>query len=438
MCAQGIKALKKTTDACYAVLKRIEATVLSGFRVLWSAHARRCNGPIRRNGGPRPILEVTLMMRAIGLTCVVLACGPVFADEGPLGPEPPGLAVTGAEPFPAMNALFDRTEGWIGADGVHSLPLGDGETLWLFSDTWVGAVRDGKRQDATIVNNTAAIQRGRAEDATVRFVVCGEDVNEPRALITPADGKGWFWLQAGAMVNGGLAVFLSQIEKTADPGVFGFRQVGQWLGTIGNPQDDPLSWRVEQKRLPHGIYTDTRILSFGAALLRRGDMLYIYGTDEDIHPTARDRYLIAARVPVARVAEFTAWEFLHAGTWQPDFWKSSRLVPNMASDCSVGYLAERRQYVLVYTEGGLSERILIRTAPEPRGPWSEAVVAYHCPEARWDPRIFCYNARAHPVFSSGDTLVVSYVANSFDFWHVATDARLYWPRFIRVHLGFEE
>ena len=36
--------------------------------------------------------------------------------------------------------------------------------------------------------------------------------------------------------------------------------------------------------------------------------------------------------------------------------------------------------------------------------------------------------------SSGRDVVVSYVVNSFDFWQVARDARLYWPRFVRVRL----
>ena len=89
----------------------------------------------------------------------------------------------------------------------------------------------------------------------------------------------------------------------------------------------------------------------------------------------------------------------------------------------------------MYTEGGLSARILPRTAASPWGPWSAATVLYQCPEAGWDKRIFCYAAKAHPSLAAGDELVISYVANSFDFWQVAADARLYWPRFIRVPLS---
>src|SRR5262249_46344680 len=76
-----------------------------------------------------------------------------------------------AEPDDEMNALFQRREGWIGADGNYSVQLGQGRTLWLFSDTWVGKIESGKRVDAAIVNNSAAVQEGVGKEAKVRFFV---------------------------------------------------------------------------------------------------------------------------------------------------------------------------------------------------------------------------------------------------------------------------
>ena len=63
-------------------------------------------------------------------------------------PEPPSVAK--AEPDAKLNALFRTTEGWVGGDGAFSVPLSDKRTLWLFSDTWVGSVRDGKRKSVTV------------------------------------------------------------------------------------------------------------------------------------------------------------------------------------------------------------------------------------------------------------------------------------------------
>ena len=55
-----------------------------------------------------------------------------------------------------------------------------------------------------------------------------------------------------------------------------------------------------------------------------------------------------------------------------------------------------------------------------------------------DKKVFCYAAKAHPALSSGQDLIVSYVVNSFDFWQVAREAKLYWPQFVRVSLAASE
>ncbi len=347
---------------------------------------------------------------------------------------PSELVVRDAEPLAEMNAHFRRTQGWIGADGAHSVALGPDRVLWLFSDTWVGEIRRGKRFDATIVNNSVAVQEGRGAAARFRFAVRRDAEGRPQAIVAPADGRGWFWMQAGAAVDGRLVLFLGHVEKTAGTGAFSFRPVGEWLGMVANPDADPTTWTPEQVRLPFTVFTPEREITFGAAVLDHGGYLYVYGTDEDVRATGRERYLIVARVARDAVEDFARWEFFHAGGWRRDFRAATRLVPGMASDGSVSHLPDRRQFVLVYTDGGMSDRILGRSAPQPWGPWSEPVTLYRCPEAGWDRRIFCYNARAHSALGARDELVVSYVANSLDFWQVAADARLYWPRFVRVRL----
>ena len=270
----------------------------------------------------------------------------------------------------------------------------------------------------------------------MEFVIRRGPDGKPVALIAPADGHGWFWLQAGAEMGGKLYLFLSQIEKTGRPGVFGFRQIGQWLGIVANPQDHPTAWHIEQHKVPHTIFSSQRGLTFGAALLKDGAFLYVFGTDEDIKPKGPERYLILARVPADNVGDFAAWRFFSEGQWEADFHSVSRLTNGMASDGSVTFLPGLKQYVLVYTDHGLSPKILARTAPKPWGSWSKPTVLYRCPEASWDPKIFCYGAIAHPDLAASNELVISYTTNSFDFWQVARDARLYWPRFVRVRPEF--
>ena len=102
---------------------------------------------------------------------------------------------------------------------------------------------------------------------------------------------------------------------------------------------------------------------------------------------------------------------------------------------SVSWLPGPERYVAVYTENGLSPRILGRFAPKPEGPFGEPVLLYTCPDVTWNERYFCYAAKAHPELAkSDDELIITYATNSSDFWDHGRDMRLYWPRFVRVKI----
>jgi hypothetical protein len=352
-----------------------------------------------------------------------------------LGPtDAPALAIVTAQPAPQLNALFERSDGWIGGDGVTSVPLAADRILWLFADTWVGKIRGGKRTDATIVNNTAVIQEGEGKSPAMRVLIHRDATGKAQALLTPEKGGGWFWPQAAALHKDRLYVFLTQVEKSGGPGAFGFRLIGQWLAIVSNPFDAPTQWQVKQIRLPYAELRPDHELTFGAALLKEGKYLYIYGVADQVEKSWHHKKMVVARAPLESVADFSTWRFYSDGRWDTDHRQASRLVDGLANDYSVSCHRVFGCYVLVYTENGLSPRILCRTAKAPWGPWSASSLAYECPEAAWDKRIFCYAAKAHPELAKADELVISYVANSFDFWQVAADARLYWPKFIRVKL----
>ncbi len=124
----------------------------------------------------------------------------------------PGYSV---EPLPEYDALFCKTEGWTGADGAYTVELADDVTLWLYSDTWIGDVVDGKHKDATMINNTIALQRGKdPATASVKFFWQTAKDGKPAAFIRPTDETGWFWIYDGIVADGKLYLFLMQIIKT--------------------------------------------------------------------------------------------------------------------------------------------------------------------------------------------------------------------------------
>lgn len=339
-----------------------------------------------------------------------------------------------AKPAPEMDSLFQQTDNWIGGDGVCSVALTPERTLWLFSDTWVGSVRDGKRVNATIVNNTLALQDGRVPGAKLQFIVRHDVDGKPTAFLTPADHRGWFWMLSGVYVQKHLYMVLMQMDKTGANNVFGFRQIGQWLGVVSNPLDPPTAWQVEQYPLPCVQFSPERQMTFGSAVLEQGGYLYLYGNDEDKKASGLQRYLTVARVPTNEVTNFAAWRFYAKGEWDADFHHASRIAGNLATDCSVSFLSKSGQYVLIYTDRGLSPNIEARIAPAPWGIWSPPTTVYQCPEMGQDKNLFCYGAKAHPSLGNEDQLLINYVVNSFNFWQPVTNADLYWPRFIRVGL----
>ena len=146
-----------------------------------------------------------------------------------------------ATPAPEWSALFDRTDGWTGADGIYSIPLNGIETppdtnrtttLFVFSDTFVGQVdeNDHRLPGTTLVNNTAALLKGTQPDPTkISFMVARDKNGNPKALVIPntpnsKDGQ-WYWFEDGIADGNQLRVFALRM-KPGDGGTFNFAVAG--------------------------------------------------------------------------------------------------------------------------------------------------------------------------------------------------------------------
>ena len=334
------------------------------------------------------------------------------------------------EPLPRYDAAFERTSGWTGGDGAYSMALGGKRVLWMFGDTFVGRVQDGRRVDSRLINNSAAIQSGREpSDASLDFIYRTLSNGNPAAFLQPANGAGWFWPYHGVRTAEGLFLFLLQIEPAEGPAAFGFKLVSTWLCKIPNPDEPPERWNLSRQKIPWG--NERRL--FGSSVLLQGGYCYIYGTVDDTAGGVMAKHMIVARAPADRIGDFDSWRFYGDGNWVPEADRAGRVCENVASEFSVSYQSAMGRHVLVYSEGGLSANIVLRFSARPEGPWGEAVRVYRCPEAGWDPRIFCYAAKGHPeLAAAADELVVTYMANATDFALIESDARLYRPRFLRI------
>jgi len=336
---------------------------------------------------------------------------------------------------PEWDALFQRASGWIGADGNYSIPLDRDTTLWLFSDTFVGRVEDGKRLDARMINNSIALQRGTNAP---EFFYGTATNGQPASFVTPQGSRrGYLWLAHGLRTDRGLFFFMQRVETVNAGTPFGFKLRDGWLAQVAKPDAPPAQWRITQTQVPCTEITEKGALIFGGAVLRQGECVYVFGGDSrpEAEKAGVPKGLVLARVPEGQFADFAQWRFLADGEWQGDFRRLTPVFPNLGSEFSVSWLPGRKEYAAVYSEG-IGGKILVRLAPAVTGPWSSPKEVFRCPEMDWPSKAFCYAAKAHPeLVTAPDELLITYAANAWDFWDLFKDARLYWPRFVRVNLG---
>jgi hypothetical protein len=332
--------------------------------------------------------------------------------------------------LPSYEVLFQQTKGWTGGDGIFSVKLDSNRVLWLFGDTFIGEVKGGRHVNARLVNNTLAIQTGLdPEKGNVKFYYKQTAEGKPAAFVHPSDGIGWFWPYQGLRTQDGLFLFLVQVDFSEGPPGFNFKPIASWLIHVSNPDDPPEQWKLNPKKIPWS--RENRLI--GSAVMVEKDDCFIYGTNEKSISGFSEKELFLARVPVNQLNEFNQWRFLSRGAWVSDAEQADPFLKNMANEFSVSYHPALNRYILLYTQDTYSEYIVFRLANNPWGPWSEPIRVYRCPEATWDPRIFCYAAKGHPELSwSPEELIVTYTTNSTDFDLIESDTRFYHPRFLKI------
>ena len=380
-----------------------------------------------------------------------------------------GLAVEGSVaigmPAPMWDTVFARTRGWTGGDAIYSVDLGGGRTLWLFGDTWIGSIVDGKHAPGSrLVNNTIAVHAtppGRTDRPPsadqITFHWGPDDAQgRPTAWISPgAKSAGWYWPLDGVVVpptstrGARLVLFLAHIVKRpGDHGVWGFKGAGGVVAIVDNPNAPVEAWRIARHANPHAVGTDRpppdpalSEMSWGAAVLHASSdgpgsqgYLYIYGVKE----TAKFyKQLLLARAPGDDVLRFDRWRFHTAdGGWSPNLTDAHPVADHVANELSVERvsIAGRPTLIMVHSEAVFGDRILVRLADSPAGPWSKPAPVYRVPGVKRAASYFTYAGKGHAHLSAEGELLVSYVINAHDFGAMIADAEIYRPRFIRVRL----
>lgn len=370
------------------------------------------------------------------------------------------------------DAVFERREGWTGADCAGTVDLGDGRMLWLFGDSWIGSIRDGKRlPGARMVNNSIAVHAvdrlspwTPAQPSAIHFYWGPNDAEgHPTAWAAPTNGaaqdrasprtREWLWTTGGGIVVPGpgnsrrLVVFFFRVQDNPrGRGVWKFSVVGTAMGIVDNiaepvehwkPRLIDVSFSTASDRASKGRAPDE--ILWGMAASRDPDETNQNSSDVLVFGVRKvsplDSALVVARVPGQSIEHVETWRF-YAGPhrWLPDAASATGVAHGLVSEFSVEPLkhGEQTTWVLVQSEPFLGRRIFVRTAPDPTGPWSGRQIVYEVSDGDRNRSYFTYAAKGHAGLSRSGELLVTYVVNSQRFSDLMTDTTIYHPKFIRL------
>ena len=328
--------------------------------------------------------------------------------------------------------------GWQGADAAYSIPLPDGRDVWIFGDTLFGPERLVVGNDPRMVHNSLGISTCEGGKWHIDYVI-RHDATTRKALsfFSPMDPKHWYWALDGFYANGDLWVTLLCIRHPSNPAPagFDFESCGSDLAQISGLNKDPQHWIVKVHPLvPDGVKaypSATTVVHDGYAYLFA---IYENGT----------RPLLATRIALAKLNDPAAnLEYLAAdGAWKPGFdpMKAKEVMAKGSPELSIRYHPERKQWLALMVDPSLfSDKIILRTAPDLAGPWTDGKVIYTIPEMQPGPRhdknIFCYAGKEHPELESSSNLVFTYVCNTISPPQLEARSDIYHPQVIQQPLA---
>jgi hypothetical protein len=415
-----------------------------------AAQRRRPNRKRPAGWRPGPAVElgglVIGLVAGLGIALGLLPSGSAGHPPAAATTHPPLMVPGVRAPDPAaLDAEWatysdrSRCADWAGGDGVTAIRLNSSQLAWFFSDTYLGPAGPGIgfSHISGFVNNSVVIQSTAGHASSFVTMTGGGACGGPgrpgqaTSVVTPPTAPGGpsdrYWDADGIKIGGTVVKFYNRYLAGSFPFVPAGTVIASFpvsqLSAVGHGPEYGAVARPGLIPLPS--YTPPvggSPIVWGAALLRAGTTVYVYGTQtaagSGLAPGVPGRQLYLARVPVSRLTTFSAWRF-YAG---PGQWaarqQDARPVPPPGGGVAAGFsvVAAGGRYWLIQAGAVPGSRdVDAYPASEPWGPFGPGVLLYRDPaiglDAAHDYRIM-YEARAEPALSTRDSLVISYNVNS--------------------------
>lgn len=295
-----------------------------------------------------------------------------------------------------------------GQDAVTSVELPDGQTFWVFGDTIEGPFDSIRGFELTeVLSNTGAIVPQQDISDGVREFRYLTDASGARArqlieFVEPEHrSRQRLWAIGGVHTGGHLYLYYHRI--TMDPAVDVFETFQ--LDGMGVARADE-EYRFDRLRAPDGTFEWWKgdQPGFGVWVQPQGDHLYLWGSIQPESKSSGDMYL--ARVRPDAIEDLGAYEYLVSAptlaqpdlpvVWSDTFAPTACLFSDVPNEMSSSWNDHLGCYISLTTYRR-DNTLVIRTAPELTGPWSEPEVVFR-PERTSDAALF--NAgKEHPEFA---------------------------------------
>jgi hypothetical protein len=343
--------------------------------------------------------------------------------------------------------FYADSNGISGADGIFSIPLADGSSVFLLGDCFLGKVVNGTRDlDTRMLRNSFVLIN---KDRTVVKPLYKGTYNNPVTFMEPVNEPGdstyrWYWPGHGFVKNDTIYVFAlslynvpSAAPKTDNTGdkkevdilladMFGFRISHIELLSFTLPD-----FRYIETHKADINYPVSQI-DFGNCVMVDNGYVYIYGTKNTPYMSK----IHVARVPLSSRTFYNNWEYSTGTGWDKNIEKSMPVNIDISVSEQFNIFKYSNKYILLTQERAGAD-IYTYVSDFPDKGFHNKKFIYHTTESDSDTtkRIFTYNALPHPQYIENDKLLVSYCVNSFRARDFFENVENYRARFIRVPMN---
>ena len=308
-------------------------------------------------------------------------------------------------------------------DGMYSIALPDGRSIFLMGDSYIGPVSNGQRSTSDrMYRNTYILYNNGKVSA-----IYGANGNKNASAAVPPDypnEQKWYWPGHGFVDGDKLYIFQTYMYQGSE-GMWGFMYETTHILEYSLPN-------LELNKTTPIPFKGSKDIHYGMAALKEGEFIYIYAQVDirnDMNPISE---VLVARATISNL--YTAWEYYNGSGWSTNSSEAAKLeglatVP-VSSQFNVFKL--RDKYVLLTQKKTFgSGEIYTFIADTPYGPWKNKQLIFKTYEQDIK-NLFTYNAMAHPQFEKDGMILVSYNVNTQVYAEQFSDVSTYRPRFFWV------